>query len=173
MIKSWIRVCDEETLMAARGAWHEGAGRISADGAAGGWKSWAEQSGSEHLAPLPAGPFLWAPRAVGVSLLCWAALRSHPIAKCTQGLCFPGASAPRIDALQRQFGASSVTESAGSRGHAVVLAGGEAELWVSGSPIKLTLEQLRGGERSPSGSRCTAGRVLTGSFYLFRAKWPW
>lgn len=167
MIKSWIRVCDEETLMAARGAWHEGAGRISAGGAVGRWKSRAEQNGSKHPALLPAAPFLWAPCALGVSLLCCAPLPSRPIVKCTQGLCSPGASAPRVDALQGWFGASSVTESAGSWGHAVVLAGGEAELWVSGAPIKLTLEQLQGGER------CTAGGALTGSFYLFRAKWPW
>lgn len=52
---------------------------------------------------LPADPFLRAHLFLGLSLLCCALLPSHPINKCTQGFCFPGALASRADALQQRF----------------------------------------------------------------------
>lgn len=47
-------------------------------------------------------------RSLGVSSLCCAPLPSRPIAKCTRGFCSPGALAPRVDALQRQFASESI-----------------------------------------------------------------
>lgn len=79
------------------------------------WPSFGRQDGNCRQAgvlsraatstctPLPAGPFLRAHLFLGLSLLCCALLPSHPINKCTQGFCFPGALASRADALQQRF----------------------------------------------------------------------